>query len=168
MRAIDNTGADAIVARLESIGRHLRETGHPEAIYFNAALSNYQYAARRGMTFAAALEVPEGLDRSLGLVPKRGQKPWWRVEIRRRRDELFGEIADDFFPNTSTYSGRAKLIVRARARYWPAWLADKSYKDPPPSYLGRVEWKLFLLLKSGGETTSRRRIRQILGERSTS
>jgi hypothetical protein len=166
MRASDNTSVGAM-ARLESIGRHLRESGHPEATYFNAGLSNYQYAARRGATLAAALRVPEGLDRSLGLIPKRGQKPWWRVDIRRRRDELFGEIADDFFPNTSTYSGRAKLIVRARTRYWPAWLADKSFKDPPPPYLGRIEWKLFLLMKSGGEKTSVSRIRRILAARST-
>jgi hypothetical protein len=167
MRAIDNTGAEAI-ARLESIGRHLRETGHPEATYFNAGLSNYQYAARRGMTLAAALGVPEGLDRSLGLVPKRGQKPWWRVKERRNRDQLFGEIADQFFPNKSSYLGRAKLIVKARTRYLPAWAVDKTWKAPPPEYRGRIEEKLFLLLKSGGETTSRRRIRQILAERSTS
>ena len=48
------------------------------------------------------------------------------------------------------------------------WLADKSFKDPPPCYLGRIEWKLFLLMKSGGEKTSVSRIRRILAARSTS
>jgi hypothetical protein len=147
----------AAMARLQSIGRHLVEAGHPLAPWFFRCLAEYQSGARlAGMT----------LDDAFGLTPGAGKDPWWRLEDRERRDVLLRGCARDFSPEVRSRLKQAELIVQKRDRFmatavWPAHKGDKSL---PQRYSGKLEERLFLILKTdpGFADLSADRISRIL------
>lgn len=124
------------MARLRAIAATLLEDDPDGAgAWFNAALQQFQAAARHGLT----------LEQAFGLQCGPGERPWWHSEALEQRDEILRRLAAAHFPTLGTRPAAA-AISRALARYEGGrWRRDKDFMAPPEGVAG----ELFRLLKLG-------------------
>lgn len=76
------TDSVANIDRLRRIAGSLKRE-NVDAAWFVAALAQYESGAPLGMSMEAAFGLA---------CSSRGQRPWWALEARRRRDELIRAI----------------------------------------------------------------------------
>jgi hypothetical protein len=151
----DHPGAEA-VDDLRAGVRHLVEVGHPAAQRLFRRLVEYEAGVRCGLT----------LDDAFDLTPGPGNEPWWRLEDRDRRNTLFRGIARDFSPGVRKKIKQAELIDKALNSFMPVWQRYRTYKALPTRNAGRIEERLFLVMKAcHGKPPARETIRHILSER---
>jgi hypothetical protein len=107
----------AAVARLQRIGAALA-AGKP------ATADDAQWMATGVRRYLrAAPDGGAGLDEALGLAPRPGQWPWWRVASMAKRDELIRQLAEGIDGKPA-----AKVIdLQQRMRNYrsTSWIRDR-------------------------------------------
>jgi hypothetical protein len=112
------------------------------AQWFDTAIALYEAEAAVGMT----------MDRALGLVPKRGAKPWWVGEARERRDEAIRQLRGGYYSDLEIAEGAREIARQLRRPRRPGDL---------PRFDER-EVLITVALQNGLGTLSARRIEEIL------
>jgi hypothetical protein len=134
----DLTEVEIAVGDLRWIARFVVEIDHPSAKRFVTQLGDYEAGNPFGLS----------LDKAMRLVPGDGGEKWWRTEDRKRRDMLLCGIARDFYSDEPSEWRQAELIADRLARFktnvWPRY---RTWKRLPDRYAGKIEERLFLVLK---------------------
>lgn len=90
---------------LRRAARKLAASGDPDLVRLAAAIGRYD--AGRGATT---------LDAECGLTSGGGAGPWWRVEVRARRDSLLREVRSSCLAELDLTAAAAAIITQARQR----------------------------------------------------